>query len=228
MHTRSIVSVFLQNWVSELYYVWKTCREDCFLREYFDMGQLNFPSFQERNEWEVVCEDDETQILAHPLLPHPMDFVRRIKPKSRQYADVARFECTQTSLCLLNHNVILTREPSYFPHFQKTPFLEEVVPTISNTIIQNNFQVAILSYKLGTKKRKKALSRIMKETRKKKKPTHHQYKQNTILPMERTTEIEEYNDGWTEYQYELDNYSLCSYDDDDDRYRYNEYYNCYW
>lgn len=118
MESKEIIRCFLIPMVSSMYYVWKLFREDK-LRFPIDMEEIHMPPVNDLRSWEVICEDDEEQILFHPALPHPSDFIIQKKKKDGQsWADMARFVISVPTL-LSQGSVILSKTPTVFPRVIK-------------------------------------------------------------------------------------------------------------
>lgn len=164
---------FLVLWLPEFYYVWKLyesnrIRFPIYIPEY----DMNILPFDDIGLWEVVCEDDEKQILSHPLLPHPMDFLEKREIVGDLYVDKAQFQYqipNTLSSCIV---VFSKKTPSLIPKVIRDNRQEEKVvieykqPKPSQPLYMES---TIHNHKQGKPSVKRKLSKILKEGRKKKK-----------------------------------------------------------
>lgn len=167
---RHILSEFLTSWLAELYYVRNLYIQD--LSIYVNTDKIKKPNFNDIREWELICEDEDTQILSHPLLPHPSDFLIRNIIKGNRYLDKAGFEYKMSNNSITMHTLCFTKTPSIVPKMIKKEFREEnVILTDNKNNINNGSSMyyETTSTSRSFNKKKRPLSRIMKETRKKKK-----------------------------------------------------------
>jgi len=159
----------LAQWLRQFYYVWKLNTQ----------GRLTFQvsvstqtmPLGDIHLWELVCEDDDKQILAHPLLPHPLDFMeRRVLDKtSNSYADKARFEY-QIPNTLSRFPVVLSKNPSIVPRLSSPSPLEETVfCDWKQPMPQEHYTESTTGHKKERTRAKRKLSKILKEGHKKKK-----------------------------------------------------------
>lgn len=134
---------------------------------------VSFPSLSNPDHWEIICgEEKDIQILAHPLLSHPADFLIHKKREGSRYVDKAKFEYYMED-SLPKYNVVLTKTPSPIPKLVKPVHKDDVV-TLTKKKENNNhlnrlYHESIKTRRNGKQKRNKPLSRILKETRKRKK-----------------------------------------------------------
>lgn len=172
-----VMKNFLAQWLSEYYYVWKLNQQ----------GRIHFPvlvqthtmSLSDIHLWEVVCGDEEKQILSHPLLPHPLDFLEKHNrdKSSTLYLDKALFEY-QIPGSLVQYPVVLSpHKPSIIPLMSpvRLSSQEEKVECVSTIpipqILYRETTTGHKNHKKHNKKRR--LSKILKETRKKNKTRRH-------------------------------------------------------
>jgi hypothetical protein len=223
---------FLEEWLAEFYYVWKLKRQ----------GRIHFSVFLDIHPmplddirlWEVVCEDDDTQILYHPLLPHPHDFIekRLVVEGSNLYVDKARFEY-QIPGSLSRYPVVLSKKRSILPRMTPSPLYQEeqVVCQWKQPTLQVYYTESSTAHKKGNRHKKRRLSKILKEGRKKNKTqwTRCRYAKNPLRQIFAIEQGEEYYGGvYDEYFYQSsDNYSV-DYDHYDDYDEYESYYNYEW
>lgn len=162
-----IFDKFMSFYVSNMYYVLKL-KLSIFPRD------IQFPPLDNLDDWELVCEDDDHQLLSHPLLPHPRDFLTHKKSEGERFVDKAKFEYymdTSLDTC----RVVLTHSPSTIPKLLPATRNDEEVAVSkkeTDSIQQSLYHENTKQHKSGNKKPKKLLSRILKETRKKKKTKH--------------------------------------------------------
>lgn len=230
-----VMKAFMVEWLYEYYYVWKMKNQ----------GRLHFPvdvnihpmSLSDIRLWEVVCEDDDKQILSHPLLSHPLDFLEKrvVDMTSTLYVDKARFEY-EIPGSLLKYPVILSKKPSIIPRIAPAPFSQkeeehtiqyegchQVLYTESSTAHKNGKQPH----------KKKKLSKILKEGRKKNKTlwTRRRRVNNPLRQFVAVEEGEAYYGVYDDYEYYFQNWKQyscgrSSYDEYD---RYNDYdYSEWW
>jgi hypothetical protein len=169
-----VMENFLAQWLSEYYYVWKLNQQ----------GRIHFPvpvqthtmSLSDIHLWEVVCGDEEKQILSHPLLPHPLDFLEKHNrdKSSTLYVDKARFEyqirntLVQYPVVFLSHKTsIIPRLSPHRPSSQE----EQAVCSTKQPTPQVFYRETTTGHKKNERHRhnKRRLSKILKETRKKNK-----------------------------------------------------------
>lgn len=165
----AMFSAFFSSWVSGMYYVWRYCKTTGFMETFLNDG-VDI-CLGDIDQWEVICSDEDVEVLAHPSLPHPSDFLTRKKVVGDRYVDRARFEYFFQG-SLQKYSVVLSRTPSVIPKLTMPPpsMEEKDSPMLEDTGVgQCLFHEGTSSHRMGVKKRRKALSRILKETRKKKK-----------------------------------------------------------
>ena len=215
-----MIQGFLSQWLYESYYVWKLYRQG---RIVFPVPVNIYPmSLSDIRLWEVVCEDEEKQILCHPLLPHPRDFIERRIVKSPLYVDKARFQY-QIPSTLPFYPVVLSKERSIIPRIMAScPYQEEtVVCGMKQPIPQVTYQESSTSHHKTSKRRKKRkLSKILKEGRKKNKTQwiRHRRLQNPFRHSFPVDAGEDYDGVYDDsFYYIFDTDSDFSYD------RYDEY-----
>lgn len=204
--SRNMFSAFLERSVSQLYYVWKI--------RLFTVSIPFPPSLDDLSTWDVICEDDEVQVLSHPLLPHPADFLHKKKKGTdgERYADKAQFGCYIPGT-LTVHNVVFSKKPSIIPQLKRPTYHEETAVCQSTTPIQSpytNTQSSTTSHKGGKKKRRKTLSRVRKETLKKRKPRHRVWKPHELVPQD--DDYDDYDDEIELYWWTDDDLSYYNYD----------------
>lgn len=159
-----ILDKFLSSYVSNMYYVLK-------LKLSIFPHNIQLPPFSNVDDWEVVCEDDDHQLLSHPLLPHPRDFLTHKKCEGNRFVDKAKFEYYMEG-SLRDYNVVLTHSPSPIPKLSAAIHRDEKVILTDKkdtTLHQSLYHENTNRHRSGKNKPKKLLSRILKETRKKKK-----------------------------------------------------------
>lgn len=207
-----ILDKFMSFYVSNMYYVLK-------LKLSIFPQDIQMPPFSNVDDWEVVCEDEDYQLLSHPLLPHPRDFLTYKKCEGNRYADKAKFEYYMEG-SFDTCSVVLTNSPSIIPKLLTTSYKDEevILTKQKDTIPQYLYHENTKGHKKGSKKPKKRLSRILKETRKKKKT-------RTFRPPSKPDAYEDENEVDLDYDdvYKYDDY----YDDDDDDDYYDDYYDYY-
>lgn len=167
-----LFSEWLYLWLSGLYYVWKSCKQTGtgILYDFFDPAQITF-SFDDICQWEMICEDEKEEVFAHPLLPHPSDFLTKNKDQkmSDLYADKARFRY-QFPRTLDRYIVVLTKNQSIIPRLSSRICQEEKVCwTGKKETCERRpyfFHASTKEHRKGIKKRKKFRSHVLKETRK--------------------------------------------------------------
>lgn len=159
-----IFDKFMSSYVSNMYYVLK-------LKLSIFPHNIQFPPFSNLDDWEVVCEDDDHQLLSHPLLPHPHDFLTHKKCEGKRFVDKAKFEYYMEG-SLSTYNVVLTNSPSPIPKLSPAIHRDEKVILTDKkdtTLHQSLYHENTNRHRSGKNKPNKRLSRILKETRKKKK-----------------------------------------------------------
>lgn len=205
--SRMFFSAFFSSWVSDLYYAWKSCKKNNRLASFVN-GHVSF-SFDDIQQWEVICADEEEEILAHPLLSHPDDFLRRNKTvMGDRYADKARFEYYFQGKSLQDYNVVLTETPSVIPKLIAQSHQEDrvVLGCQGGAQVQDLFRESTSGHRMGNKKRRKALSRILKETRKKKKASKRIEKNRDQPDIDNDDEYDDYLFYWYDYYYDDDDW----------------------
>lgn len=184
--SRNLFRSFMRRSVSQLYYVWKL--------RLFSVHLPPPPPLDDLSIWEIICEDEEVQVLSHPLLPHPTDFLHKRKKElgGGRYVDKAQFGCYIPGT-LAVHNVVFTKKPSAFPRLSSPLYREDFVCRSNTPTPPPPFhaQSSTNSHKGGKKKRRKALSRVWKETHKKRKPVHRVWKLHELTPEEEEDEEDE-------------------------------------
>lgn len=214
-----VLNGLLTTWLSQFYYVCKLYKE----------GRLSFPigltdkyikplSLSDVSLWEVVCADDEKEILSHPMLPHPADFLEKKEIKGDTYASKACFQY-QIAGTLKCYPVVLTHTPSIIPKLSpSTPKEETAIVHWKQPQIQPLEQGSTSGGHSRTNpKRKRRLSKILKETRKKNK-TKWCHKRRAQNEMRSSFPIDAGND------YESDD---ADADDDSQYHRCEEDYDYY-
>ena len=212
-----IFDKFMSSFVSNMYYVLK-------LKLSLFPHNVQFPPLNNLDDWEVVCEDDDHQLLSHPLLSHPRDFLTHKKCEGNRFVEKARFEYYMEG-SFETCNVVLTDSPSPIPKLlPSTHDEEEVILTKKKeTIQQSLYHENTTHHKSGKQKNKKLLSRILKETRKKKKT-------KKLHPPSRPEPYEhEFDPDYDEYNYYIRkqvgfNFDFDMDSDDDYVYDYDYYY----
>lgn len=208
-----LLDKFMSYYVSNMYYVLK-------LKLSIFPHNIQFPPFSNLEDWEVVCEDDDHQLLSHPLLPHPRDFLTHKKCEGNLFVDKAKFEYYMEG-SLHTYNVVLTNSPSPIPKLSPTIHGDEKVILTDKketTLHQSLYHENTNRHRSGKNKPKKLLSRILKETRKKKKtrrlhpPSRPEASEHEFDPY--------YGDFIGEHPYDSDSDSDYGYDDDDYGYGY--------
>lgn len=199
---------FLVSWLSDSYYVWKLYQEKRinFPVYIFDMD-VKFLHFDDIGSWEPVCGDEEKEILSHPSLPHPSDFLEKRKIIGSSYADKARFEY-QMPGSLDKNIVVFTKKKSIIPKIKSLIHHEDQVSIVKTPSQQSQmyFQGTTSQHKNGTPKKKRKMSEIMKESRKKNKKRHRS-SDNDFHQSFTIEQGEEYDVNVED----VDDYSCCSY-----------------
>jgi len=207
-----VMKNFLAQWLSKYYYVWKLNQQ----------GRLHLPVpihthtmlLSDIHLWEVVCEDEERQILSHPLLPHPLDFLEKhnVDKTSTLYVDKARFEY-QIPGSLVQYAVVLSHKPSIIPRLGPVHLSsqeEEVVCSTKHPASQVFYRETTTGHKKNEKHhhKKRRLSKILKETRKKKKTRLYRPENN----LRQTFAIDQ-GDDYTGIYDDDTEMNFCDYDD---------------
>lgn len=162
----AIFSKFFSSWVLNMYYVWIYCKTTGFLNKFLNNNV--FICLGDIAQWEIICSDEDVELLAHPSLPHPFDFLTRKKIVGDRYADKARFEyCFQWNW--QKYNVVLSKTPSVIPKLKMPVCVKETSHSVLDHKKQCLFQESTRTHKMGVKKKQKTVSHILKETRKKNK-----------------------------------------------------------
>lgn len=139
------------------------------------------PPLQDIKSWEIVAEDDDLQILCHPCLPHPRDFLLYDKTytpatDNNLYVEKARFQYKFQGT-VETFNVVLTRSASIIPKLVRPMYLpaekRRSKQSSTSPAICSSYQESWRQGRTAPRKwtKNKGLSKIMKETRKKKKMT---------------------------------------------------------
>lgn len=224
-----VMNAFMDEWLHEYYYVWKMSSQ----------GRIHFPvvvnihpmSLSDIRFWEVVCEDDDKQILSHPLLSHPSDFLEKrvVDMTSTLYVDKARFEY-QIPGSLSKYPVVLSKQPSIIPRMASAPFSQKPEKYLiqcqeSRQVLYTESTTTHKNAKQPHKKRR--LSKILKEGRKKNKTlwTRHRRSKNPFRQFLAVDDGEDYYGVYDDYEYYFQNWKQyscgrSSYDDYD---RYDDY-----
>lgn len=169
--------------IRDLYYVRKLrCQRRLSVPLCIEVFEFGNDPLGNLASWEVVCADDEKELLSHPLLPHPSDFLVRdlCMKKGKTYADKARFEYSFTS-GLDGYKVVFPMDkPCVIPRLLPVRDVEHVVPAPSLHMPEEAFVKESCS-KCACKKtkRKKKPSLITKESRKKIKTIKKMRRQQT-------------------------------------------------
>lgn len=220
-----VMNAFMAEWLYEYYYVWKLSTQ----------GRLHFPivvninpmSLSDIRLWEVVCEDDDKQILSHPLLPHPSDFLEKcmVDKTSTLYVDKARFEY-EIPGSLSKYSVVLSYQRSIIPRMAPASLYSEEKPSKEEkqqpTTPQVLYTESTTAHKNGRQQHKKRrLSKILKEGRKKNKTLwiRRRHAKNPLRQMSQVEEGEDYDDGCYHNYY----YAFSESSSEYDRYDYNDY-----
>lgn len=212
-----LVSDHLRLWLRDLHYV----------RKLIERGQVYIPvplegidlpatRFDDVGSWEVVCSDEEKEILCHPLLPDPSDFlVREHVRGGDSFASKARFEFSFPG-SLERHRVVLTKAPSTIPKLLPSAPEKKVVleTTGGNAPAPIGAQGSWRGYARRKRTRTpKHLSRRIKESRKKKKTRHKQRRgwcharvEPPPTAQEEPDDDDWSDDGWSDYS---SYYYLC-------------------
>lgn len=215
----ALVSDFLRLWLQDLYYVQKLIGRGL-IRIPVPIDCLRLPAarFQDLDSWEVVCSDEEREILCHPLLPDPSDFlVREYVPEGDRFVDKARFQYSFPG-SLERHRVVFTETPSVLPILVPAVPERKIESGTATTIASDEgVQVSWCGYAHRKKThRMKRLSRRMKESRKKKQTRDKQRRRQDVR-IETCLE----QDGYDDYGYD------DWYDDWSDGYSYESRWS-YW
>ena len=208
-----VMNAFIVEWLCEYYYVWKMTRQR---RIRLPMaGDILPMPLHDIRLWEVVCEDDDKQILSHPLLPHPSDFLeKRVADNtSTLYADKARFEYQIPGSLSRFPVVLLPGVRSIIPRMTPSPqYQQETVRCgWKQPTPQILYRETCTEHKEGSQPHKKRrLSKILKEGRKKKKTLwtrHRRAKNPPRLMMFHATEQEDCAGIYDEYDDDIDAFS---------------------
>jgi hypothetical protein len=200
-----LIRGFLEQGLSDCYYVWKL----------YMNNRIHFPVWVDNlniqhlplhviSLWEVVCEEQDIQILCHPLLPHPRDFLekRLVIKDSNLYVDKAQFEY-EIPGTLSYYPVVLSSKPSIIPKItSKTIYKEERVECLwKQPTHQVYYQETSTAHKTGYKHKKRRLSTILKEGRKKNKTQYiHSRRVMKTFPVEDGDEYYSVYDDKSDHQ----------------------------
>lgn len=225
-----VMNSFMDGWMNQYYYVWKMNSQ----------GRIHFPvvvnirpmSLNDIRFWEVVCEDDDKQILSHPLLPHPSDFLEKrvVDMTSILYVDKAQFEYHIPG-SLSKYPVVLSKQPSIIPRMTSVPSCQkqEKDPFQYEECRQVLYTESTTTHKNGKPPHKKRrLSKILKEGRKKNKTLWTRRRRRSKNPFRQFLAVddgEDYYGVYDDYEYYFQNWGQyscgrSSYDDYD---RYDDY-----
>lgn len=200
--SQNLFHEFLRLWFQDLYHVYRMYVCGTLLNGfYFCYHDIDIGI----DQWQVVCENDDIKILAHPSLSHPDDFLTYRKNISgNRYADKA-----QLSYFFAN---TIHKQAIVFSKTRRVIPLVSSRSSVPNEIIIRNPKKTQQSYlysgsttiRKSLKKKKKLLSRILKETRKKKKKNLRKWKPDYFIEEEIDTcdVIEEREDDFI-YNYYL-------------------------
>lgn len=201
-----VLKAFLVEWLREYYYVWKMARQQ---RIHFSVAVEDTQPMplSDIRLWEVVCEDDDRQILSHGLLPHPSDFLeKRMADKtSTLYVDKARFEY-EIPGTLSQYPVVLSHQRSIIPRMAPTLHREEepIVCGLEKRTPQVLYSESTTAHRNGRQHKKRRLSKILKEGRKKNKTrwTDRRRAKNPIRQMFPMEEGEDYEGCYNDDDYD--------------------------
>lgn len=207
MDVQEVIQGYLVEWISSSYYLWKLCQQNRLsFAEWVNTDEIPILSLNEMASWEVICEDEEKEILCHPCLSHPMDFLER-QPilNSHRYVDKARFEY-QIPHTLLVYSVVFTKRCSTIPILTKPPKQDHVVcvktkPSLPQVHYQETTTRHKHHHKPSHKKRK--LSKILKEQRKKQKTSYRRHSLCQSFPIH---DENDYHDITCDSEDECDSY----------------------
>lgn len=160
-----------QLWVRDFYYVYRLAQQH----------RISIPvpldpvSIGGLTSWETICMDGEMELMNHPLLPHPSDFLVKYTNfgQGTTYVDKARFQ--YSFFRPLEGGVVFTRTPSVIPRLLPS---RDDIPLVDNTeqqTIQQPFMVHVsetINRRYGKTRKKRCPTQILKETRKKHKTIH--------------------------------------------------------
>lgn len=171
-HFKKLLEAFFFLWVHDLYYIHRLLRQGRLHKpRLVDWAVINCKEcFQDLGAWELVCSDEQEGVLIHPLLPHPSDFLvrRHLNRSDRSYAQKARFEYSFKG-SLERHTVVFVHTPSLVPKLLPSVPPDEVVPTMVQSMpTATGIRINWCSDSHRKGRRKKWLSQILKESRKKK------------------------------------------------------------
>lgn len=225
-----IIRGFLVLWLSDFYYVWKLYKSKRIkFGVYVSDDNVKLMPIDNIKLWEVVCEDDEKQILCHPLLPHPLDFLEKREIIGSLYADKARFEYQIPGLLSKYPVILSSKNQSDIPklafnvHQEEKAIVEWKQPQ-SQVLYQ---ETTIRNHNCKKPSRKRRLSKILKEGRKKKKTRWllHRQRKNQLRQFFRVDDGDDYYGVYDDYEYYFTNYDdySCGYSSGYNRYDYDEY-----
>jgi hypothetical protein len=207
-----VMNAFMMEWLYGYYYVWKMTRQRRVLLPM--AGDTRPMPLHDIRLWEVVCEDDHKQILCHPLLPHPSDFLEKrvVDKTSTLYVDKARFEYQIPGSLSRFPVVLLPGECSILPRMAPAPLYQEETVHCGwkKPTPQIFYSETSTSHKNRSQPRKKRrLSKILKESRKKNKTlrTGHRHMYHIGI-----------DDGYDDGMY--------AYPEDPDDHKYDDNYGC--
>lgn len=149
----------------------------------------------QNNPWQLVAFDEKegSAVLSHNLLLHPRDFLHyQQQSSSTSYAMKARFSSFFPWALEGGGVVVLRRKCGpYIQCRRQLKHYDENDQRIENKIQTPVFPVMTCSRKRKRKPylRKRRLSKILKETRKRRKHVHHRQKHENLL-----WEVEEYDE----------------------------------
>lgn len=227
-----VLSYNFQDILSDFYYVYCLYKQNR-IRFPFSLNSqyISIKPLGDLRSWEVICEDDDTQFLCHPCLPHPNDFlIKKKKLITNTYVSKARFEYQFKSFdkCV----VVFTKTPSFIPKLKNSSYKEEKPLLVSRNETNkiSLYHESILKSHHHNKK-KRPLSRICKETRKKKKTKwiHHHKRMVTSKEYIPTTSNWDENELLYPPDDDGSSYYNSDYDYDYDYdYEYESYWNSYY
>lgn len=225
-----ILSFLCENIASPFYYVRRLYQQGRFHQFPLFLNMDVMKPLSDIQSWEVICEDENTQYLSHPCLSHPLDFLVKKKyledNQTSSYLQKARFEY-QVQSYHDKYVVVLDKSPSKIPKLQHTLYQEEkvLIQHESSSFTTSLYQESI-RHSFCHNKKKRPLSRILKETRKKNKTFHRRITFKEIIPSIDDVVDVEFDDDYYLLPDDppYDNYS----DDYDYDYEYEYYYSSYY
>lgn len=167
-----ILSFFVSQWISGFYYLCQLYYKGRFHLNFFIEPKIK--PLNQLSSWEVVCENEDEQLLSHPSLPDPSDFIlHKKKLIGDSYVEKAQFEYSFPKT-LENYSVTFPKNGSFLPCLSSSS-VSLYKPSINqkNEPSQNLLRINICYKNNKNKKKKKPFSKIQKETRKKHKRYYH-------------------------------------------------------